>query len=119
MRSKLSGHIDPGSLIHRLTYQKKLSTRSSSGHHTDGGYEDVVSLRASRYEDEGRQSTVVMKEAEVQDIHFVHKYRSGISQEMRVVDEDGVVYELRSWVEIASKRWMRVTLRRVDQRVVS
>jgi len=119
MKSKLSGHINPGSLIHRLTYQEQVSGRTDTGHSRAEEWTDVMSLRAARHQDQGDQKMIVMKETEVQDVHFVHRYRKGIKQDMRVVDEDGVIYQLQGWSELASRRYLKVTLRRVDQRITT
>lgn len=117
-KSKLSGHYEPGRMIHKLEYLKKTVARTETGHDRSEGYEVVASLRAQRLyqgDDDTDQRVIVMKETEVQYIYFVHRYRSTIKQSMRVRDEDGTMYTVIGWVDVSPRRWMKVKLQRVDE----
>lgn len=112
---RLSGHMDPGQLVHRLTYQMPVVSRSETGDMVRT-WSDVYTLRAAIVESHGKQEVIVMKDTEVQEVRYIHRYRAGLQQDMRVVDDQGVVYQLISWIDKMHRRWVEVLVRRVDQR---
>lgn len=100
-----------GRLDRRVTFQSKIVGENVSNEDAEIGWEDVVTVWASRDDKTGNEIVAGDKITGFQDAVFTVRYRTGLSIEMRIVCE-GLIYGITSIQEVGRRRYLSIVAER-------
>ena len=104
------GHLD-----REITFLQKIVTDGDSNEDKITGWEEITdaTVPAAKIENKGNELALADRVMYTQPTHFLIRYRSDITVEMRVV-YDEKIYEITSTIEEGRRRFLTVVTNLID-----
>lgn len=105
-----------GKLDRQVTFLQKITVDGDSNEDKVTGWEEIdtdPTVSASRKEHKGSEIALADRVAVSQLVHFTIRFRSDITNEMRIVCEQKV-YEVHSQMELGRRRYLTIVASLID-----